>query len=253
MKKKALSYLKQSSPVVLTFMGAIGVVATAVITARAAPKALDVLKEREKEKGEPLEKLEAVKYAAPIYIPAALMGVSTIVCIFGANVLSRKNQASLISAYALLDESYKKYQKAAVQVYGEDADSKIKAEAAKETYITEDGRSLYEPDLDVESEKFLFYDYYSSRYFTSSIPAVINAQYHINRNLALKGEVTLNEFYEFLGLEEMEGGDEVGWNIDDLITGGILWLDFENRYIELDDGLRCCIISFMYDPEILYL
>lgn len=180
------------------------------------------------------------------------MGVSTIVCIFGANVLSRKNQASLISAYALLDESYKKYQKAAVQVYGEDADSKIKAEAAKETYITEDGRSLYEPDLD-ESEKFLFYDYYSSRYFTSSIPAVINAQYHINRNLALKGEVTLNEFYEFLGLEEMEGGDEVGWNIDDLITGGILWLDFENRYTELDDGLRCCIISFMYDPESLYL
>ena len=43
MKKKALSYLKRSSPVVLTFMGAIGVVATAVITARAAPKALDVL------------------------------------------------------------------------------------------------------------------------------------------------------------------------------------------------------------------
>ncbi|MCG5029675.1 DUF6353 family protein, partial [[Ruminococcus] torques] len=58
------------------------------------------------------------------------MGVSTIACIFGANALNQKKQASLMSAYVMLNESYKQYRKSAKTVYGEDADDKIHAEMA---------------------------------------------------------------------------------------------------------------------------
>ena len=83
--------------------------------------------------------------------------------------------------------------------------------------------------------------------------SVINAQYHINRNLTLRGYTSINEFYEFLGLGQIEGGDDLGWMLDDLMESGIMWLDFDNRYTELDDGLECCIISTLYgEPTLMY-
>lgn len=93
---------------VLTCLGSVGLVATTVLSIKATPKALQLIEEAKEEKGEELTKWEKVKVAGPKYIPTVLVGVSTLVCIFGANVLNKRQQASLISAYALLDESYKK-------------------------------------------------------------------------------------------------------------------------------------------------
>ena len=119
---------------------------------------------------------------------------------------------------------------------------------AKEEYVSADGLALYRPDLDRENEKILFYDMYSDRYFRATIPAVLNAEYHLNRNLVLRGDVTANEFYDFLGIDRIDYGDELIWSIEDLMENGIMWLDFENRYTRLDDGMECCIISCMTDP-----
>lgn len=240
-------YLKRSSPAILTCLGAIGVVATSVLAVKATPKAVDIIRAREGIDHEGNyygpTKLEVIQSCWKCYIPAALVGLSTIACIFGANVLNKRNQASLASAYALLSESYQQYRKAAKAVYGEDADSKIKAQMAKDTYVSADGYSVYSADMDLESERILCYDLFSKRYFTSTMAAVLNAQYHINRNLQLRGEVSINEFYEFLGIDKIENGDNIGWSIDEFIEGGTIWLDFDNRHTVLDDGLECCVIS----------
>ena len=45
----------------------------------------------------------------------------SIVCIFGANVLNKKWQASIASAYALLDSLYKDYKNKVKELYGDDA------------------------------------------------------------------------------------------------------------------------------------
>ncbi len=252
-------YLKQSSPTILTCLGAIGVVATSVLAVKATPKACQLLENERYERSYKTDKdsqyyqdlmpLEVIQLTWKCYIPAALVGLSTIACIFGANVLNKRNQASLASAYALLSESYQQYGKAAKTVYGEDADLKIKAQMAKDTYVSADGYSVYSSDLDSESEKILCYDLFSQRYFTSTMAAVLNAQYHINRNLQLRGEVSINEFYEFLGIDKIENGDNIGWSIDDFIEDGIIWLDFDNRHTVLDDGLECCVISALLNPN----
>jgi hypothetical protein len=191
-------------------------------------------------------KKEIIQLTWQCYIPAALVGLSTISCIFGANILNKRNQASLVSAYALLSESYQQYRKAAKTVYGDDADSKIKVQMAKDTYVSADGYSVYSSDLDTESEKILCYDLYSQRYFMSTMASVLNAQYHLNRNFSLRGDVSVNEFYEFLGIDKINCGDEIGWSMGD----GIMWLDFENSHVEMDDGMVCCVISALCDPVI---
>ena len=249
---KSTSYLRRSSPTILTCVSAVGVVATAVMAVRATPKAIILLEEAKDDKGEDLTKLEIVRTAGPVYIPAALIGLSTIACIIGIKVLSKRNQASLASAYALLSESYQRYRKAANTIYGDDADSKIVAQMAKEVYVHADGYSVYSPDLDADSEKILCYDLLSKRYFTTTMAAVINAQYHVNRNLCLRGYSSLNEFYEFLGIEKIEHGDDIGWSMNELMEGGIMWLDFDNCYTKMDDGMECCVISSLSDPNRFY-
>ena len=250
---KSKGYLKQSSPAILTCLGVIGVVATSVLAVKATPKAVDIIRAREGIDHEGNyygpTKLEVVQLTWKCYIPTALVGLSTIACIFGANVLNKRNQASLVSAYAMLRESYQQYKGAANTVYGEDADSKIKAQMTKDTYVSADGYSLYSADMDPESERILCYDLFSKRYFTSTMAAVLNAQYHINRNLCLRGDATVNEFYEFLGIDKIDCGDEIGWSMGELMEGGIMWLDFDNCRTKMDDDMECCVISALSEPN----
>lgn len=221
----------------------------ATITAvRATPKAIKMLKEAESEKGENLTKLEIIRAAGPTYIPSVLLGVSTIACIFGANTLNQKKQASLMSAYAMLNESYKQYRKAAKTVYGEDADDKIHAEMAKDALVStyDWGYQVYNMDMDSDSERLLFYDLASKKYFRTTMAAVLNAQYHVNRNLSIRGDCSLNEYLSFLGLDEVEGGDTIGWDICYMIEEmDCYWLDFDNYKTTLEDGLECIIIDTM--------
>jgi len=200
--------LIRSSPAILTFLGITGAIGTAIMAVNATPKALERIREdsRRNHGGNPeaFTKLEAVQSGWKYYIPSVLMGLSTIVCIAWISVMHKRNQAALASAYAMLNETYRQYRETAKKIYGNDSDARIQAEMAKEVYVSSDGLSVYDNDMESDNEKTLFYDMYSKRYFSSTIAAVLNAQYHINRNLQLRGYTTVNEFYDFLGLEEVE-------------------------------------------------
>lgn len=149
----------------LTCLGAAGVIGTAVLTAKATPKALRLLEEAKEEKGEDLTKLETVKLAGPAYIPAIAVGASTIACIFGANMLNRHMQASLMSAYALLENSYNRYRTKVLEMYGDEADESVKEAIAREV--------CEEIDEPLSEDKQLFLDFKTLRYFESTMSDVI--------------------------------------------------------------------------------
>jgi hypothetical protein len=245
-------FLRRNSSTILTCVGAAGVVGTAVMAVKATPKALTLIKEAEKEKGEKLTKLEVVKIAGPSYIPAVITGAATIACIFGSNVISKHQQASLMSAYALLDSSYKEYRNKVDELYGEEAGENIRAEIAKDKY-TGDGTLL-------EDDKELFYDFYSGRYFESTKEAVLWAQYETNRALFVNCAVGLNEYYDLLGLPTRSAYNEVGWacgQMEEMYWHP--WIEFEHEETVLDgdsddhEGLKCTIIYLPMEPVMGYL
>ena len=100
----------------------------------------------------------------------------------------------------------------------------------------------------------MFYDPISERYFESTIGKVLQAEYHLNRNFMFAGYISLNEFYEFLGIEETELGATVGWNS---CNGDIFWIDFNHSKAMVDDGLNgeieCYIIDMVFPPDNTYL
>lgn len=235
-------FLKRNASTILTCVGGVGVVATAVMSAKATPKALLLLDEAKKEKGEELTKFEKVKTASPAYIPAALVGVSTIACVFGANALNKRQQAALMSAYALLDNSYKEYKKKVTELYGENADKEVRAEIAKDKYVDE--------EFDFHDDgKQLYYDDYSGRYFEAKPEDLLRAENIVNRELAATAGVFLNEFYDAVGLERTDYGDYMGWSSCEMYdTCWSSWLEFYHEKVVMDDGLEVTIITFGMEP-----
>ena len=239
--RKTQGYLKRNGSTILTCVGSAGVVATTVMAVKATPKAWTRLELAQEEKGEELTKLEVVKVAGPAYIPTVLVGVSTIACIFGANVLNKRQQAALVSAYALLDSSYKDYKKKVEELYGEGANQYVKQEIAKDKY---------EPfEFEVDEDKVLFYDEYSGQYFHGNRNTLREAEYRLNRDLQLDGGVYLNEYFEAIGLEDTDYGDYLGWSIAQLgEMYWCTWLEFECQKVVMDDGLECHVISMPFEP-----
>ena len=229
-------FLRRNSPTILTFLGAAGVVATSIAAAKATPKAMALLKKTKEEKGEELTKLEIVKVAGPAYIPAVAIGASTIACIFGANALNKKTQASIMSAYALLDTSYKQYKSKVKELYGENSDRNVKKEIAKDKFK--------DNDIHINNEKILFFDFYSLRYFESTERLVLKAENRVNELLKLYGRASLNDFYESLGMPTAYTGYELWWNVQKCPS-----VEFTHDITTMDDGLECCVISMSVEPE----
>lgn len=234
-------FMKQNSATILTGIGGAGVIVTSVMAVKATPKALMLLEEAEKEKQEELTKLEKVKVAGPVYIPAIVIGVSTIACIFGANALNKRQQAAITSAYALVNSSYQEYKDKVKELYGKDANDEVKNEIAKDKYK--------EADIPKDDEKELFFDEFSGRFFRSTLEKVQRAQYEINRDLSFRDWATINEFYDYLDIPHVDAGDIIGWSTT--MNGEMYWqtwVDFSNVKMVDDDGLEYYIVRMFQEP-----
>lgn len=242
MYDKSRLYLRRASPTILCCVAAVGVVGTAIASVKVTPKAMKLLKDATDEKGEELSKAEIVITVAHLYIPAAAIGAGTIFCIFGANALNKHQQAQLMSAYALLKNYHKGYRDKLIELHGENIDIEIRNAMIRERC------DFHQLDSDAPDEKVIFYDEISGESVIRYEREVIDAEYHFNRNFTMRGYAFLNEFYEFLGMPVTEYGGTVGWSM----ASGIMWVDFEHRLIDNDDGGPACYsIDMVFSPEVL--
>lgn len=247
-----VTFLKRNSSTILSVTATVGVIATAVTAANAGPKAKELIAKTKAEKGEELTKSETFLVVAPVYIPTAVIGLSTIACLLGANVLNKHHQAALASAYALADGMYKEYRGKVRELLGEETDIRIQDAIVKEKCKEQ---RVYVPgyqSIDTSGETRLFYEPHRNGYFESTMEAVLNAEYHLNRNYSMRGYAELNEFYEFLGLEPITEGSILGWDCERLIEDyEATWIDFDNRIVTMEDGLEVCVIDMPIAPELI--
>lgn len=242
-------FVKKNSSTILTVLGAAGVVGTAVMAVKATPKAMELIELTEEEKGDELTKWETIQVAAPTYIPAILLGMGTITCIFGANMVNRSTQAALTSAYALLDQTHKEYKNKVKELYGEDEDKLIRAAVAKDHYDEEDQE---EYDEECEDGKTLFYDEYSKRYYRVTKETQLRAEYEINKMLSQAGGASLNDYYDLLEIDRQDYGEFMGWSaaqMSEMFWDA--WLYFHHTKVDMDDGIECYIVDFT-EPFIDY-
>lgn len=225
--------LRKASPTILSYVGAAGVLATIVEAVRATPEAIERIKydSRFNHDGDSYAytKLEAIRSAWKCYIPTALYGISTIACILGSNALNKRQQATLTSAYMLLNNTYKEISK-------KDEDGESRKAVVKEQNV--------HPTL-LDSEDALFYEFNHGDFFNRKQIDVLSAEYELNQKFISQGYACLNDFYDLIGLPKTPVGYELGW----CETDGYPWIDFEHELVELEDGMQCYLIH-LPDPPI---
>lgn len=258
--QKAGKAVKKAAPTILTCIGAVGVVATAVLAVKATPKALkrieDAQEAKNAENGEKLTRMETIGACATCYAPAAITGIATIGCILGANTLNKRQQAALTTAYAMLSRSYRDYQHSVKKVFGEEGHKKVlenlmveKTDPPQMIYGAATGAEFSLEGL--EEEKHLFYDMLSKRYFEATPSQVLMAEYHTNRDFAINGgEISVKEFYDFLGLSTPEDLKDLCWFVSDYYY----WIDFAHTKAMIDDGesgeIECWTIEMPFPPTL---
>lgn len=258
-------FIKKHSSAILTGMSIIGVGITTGLAINSTIKAVKIIEDKTVEltKHEKIyadnnpytvaippkfTKKDILYYTWKQYIPVAVSGLSTILCIIGVHNLNRRTQASLISAYALLDNTYKEYKKKIQEEYPDDP----KVVDFEHEII----KSKFDKNIQLDKNKQLFFDYQSMRYFESTLKEVKEAEQHLNDCLAEDGYVCLNEMYDFLELPKTPYGWQLGWSYiysDTIYSEDDIKLKFEYEPITMDDGLECTIITIKYPKTLEYL
>lgn len=243
-------WIKENAAALLSAAGAMGVAATAVLTAKAVPKADDAIWLARQEaiaRDERPTWRETVLPAVPAYLPAIAMGAGTIGCILGANALSRRQQAALTSAYAALEAAFQTYRERAAMLGGSELDRAIADADERERADREDDNPPWD-----ETQTFYLSCAEKPIFFERTMEEIMAAEYCINRNFVLRGNVTLNELLAFLRLEPVEDGENIGWDqyIGESLYG-YSWIDFVHRHYTTDDGLTICAIDTPFPPHSL--
>lgn len=254
--KTCAKFLRKHGGTILAVAASVGVVATAIETGRATTKAQHIL-EVDKEltkfnedefgvtEGPPTKK-QIVLMCWKAYVPAAILGGGTIACILGSNALNKKQIASLTAAYMALGKTYQEYRRQVAEHVG----------AEQEQEIWKNAHADDEDCVKMKSEeKLLCYEPISKRYFHATETELMDAFYNVNRNFALNGEVSLNDFYSFLpGLDFIPEGDMLGWCAEYLSNEWeYYWIDFNYARQTTDDGLEVYYVTAFQEPIKEYL
>ena len=234
-------FWKKRGSTVLTCVGAVGVIGTAVMAAKATPKAIKLIEMEERAKGSKLTVWEKVKTVGPAYIPTAMVCATTIGCMFGAQGMNKRSQVALMSLYTVADRSYKEYKEKVSEMYGEEANHKIMKAIANDHYTMDNNPAP-------RNGQAKFMDFHSLQIFDSTLETIETAEKIINNLLRTRGYVFLNEYYSTLGLPCIDEDYENGWSLANLQSNNIDWLEFIVEESRTEDGEGYYIISMSAPP-----
>lgn len=243
--KNLKTSIEKHTPEILMGFGIAGMITAIIVAVRSTPKAIKLIEEKKQETGS--EKLtigETVKTAWKCYIPTAALAATSTVCLIGSSKVNLRRNAALATAYKIAETAHREYRDKVIETIGEKKETAIKDKIAKdkvdnnpsrncEIYITNNGNTLC-------------YDVLSGRYFRTNIDKIKKVENELNRRMLLENYISLNDFYDELGLKHTKMGDDLGWKVEN----GYLDLSFSSQLTEDDEP--CLVIDYGVEPKYDY-
>lgn len=237
------NFFKHNSPTILTAVGCVGVGITAIMAARDTVKAI---KRINYERGYQLKEFntkEKIKIATPCYIPTVLTGLSTMLCICGANKLNKNMQKSLTSAYVLLDQSYKEYRNSVREVHGDEGDIEVIKNISNKKVA----------ELNIDGNDDIFFDFFSLQFFNSSLPRIYEAEKAANEILQSHGYISLKTVYSLIGEDIIGTDDLLGWSLGAGEVYDYDRVELNTHEMIREDGTKYYVLDFGTSPTEDYL
>lgn len=249
--------IEQHSPELLVGIGIASMATTVVLAVKATPTALSILEDAAAKKDdrsrtrlsiEDLPKMFTAKEIFTLtwkyYIPSAVTFTTGVGCLIGASSVNARRNAVLATAYTLSETALKEYKDKVVETIGEKKEHVIRDAIAKD-HIEKNPVSNNQVIVTGKG-KTRCYDHLSGRYFESDADRIKKAENELNRQIITDMYVSLNEFYDMLGLSPVGLGEELGWNID----SGDIEIYFS---AQLDDEENpCLVLNYSVAPKYDY-
>lgn len=237
--------IEKHTPEILMGFGIAGMITAIVVAVKDTPKAVKLIEEKKAEKGsDKLTVGETIKTAWKCYIPTTVIAATSTACLIGSSKINLKRNAVLATAYKIAESAHREYRDKVIETFGEKKEKAVKDKIAKdkidsnpsrncEIYITNNGNTLC-------------YDVLSGRYFRTNIDKIKKVENELNRRMLIEGYISLNDFYDEIGLKQTKMGDELGWKIE----CGYLNLSFSSQLTEEDEP--CLVVDYGVEPKYDY-
>lgn len=223
-------FLESNKPAVMTGAAMGGAI---LLTGSSAKAAVNIYKI--KDDIADLPTMEKAKAVIPLCVETAIILLFVEIMIFGANHENAKRIASLAGAWSISESQLKEYREKAEEVVGTKKANQIeeaifKDYAAKENitnariYDTGYGTTLYK---DLSTGRL----FYSDRGFLDAVVNDLNNELNSNGPASANPYlyfVTKNDLYRRWGLEEVDGGNDMGWNS---FSGNLIEVDIKPVYL----------------------
>jgi Family of unknown function (DUF6353) len=256
-------FIKTNKSTILTAVGVLGTISTAVLTGRATVLAYDRVRDeyaaREYEAREELMKTHGPDFDVRSveiqmmnmwdkfrlcwvdYIPPVGVGAATIVAIIFANKVEAHKAAAMAAAYGVSERAFEEYKAKVAEKLGEKRELAIRDEIAQDR-VSKDPPVTREVIM-TDGGKVLCKDNLTGRYFESSTEAIRRAENKINQEIIQHNFASLSQFYDLIGLPATRYSDEVGWNS---FNGKLLEVTFSTTLTQ--DEKPCLLIDFTIGP-----
>jgi hypothetical protein len=219
------------APEILTGLGCGGFITSLVLTAKAAPKAE---KHIEEAGAETLK--EKAKACYKDYVPAGITAAASVGCVVAGATVGHKRYASLATAAGLTEAAFSEYRESVKEIVGPEKEQEV-AEHVKHK-VENRGEST---TMVLGNGKIPCLDASSGRYFQSSAIELRKIENDLNRELNDSCYISLNDFYDAIGLPNTNVGEEIGWSSNDRI-------DLELSSGMTPDEVPCLVVDFLKRP-----
>lgn len=217
MASRVAKFASDNSPAILTAIGVVGTLTTAVLTGKAAFRAAQILDDRETEiirdNEDPLNSREKVYLTWKLFIPPVVVGGLTIASIIGSNRIEARRASALVAAYALSERAFDEYKNKIVEKMGERKEIAVRDEIAQDR-ITRNPPSAELMAWEEDGKSQLCCDLFTGRYFLGSVEGIRRAENDINFQIIGSNYASVSDFYERVGLARTSMSDDFGWNLD---------------------------------------
>jgi hypothetical protein len=246
--RSARNLIADNSPIILTATAAAGVVGTAVLAAKGAFVAQPLLYQARyeiwltsantKEEDVVLDARTTLRAAWRAFLPAALAGAGTIAAVIGAHAIQSRRSAAFVAALSISERAFAEYREQTLEQLGPKEERKIRDAVAQDRASKTPGAS----EVIIATDKTLFLDSATQRYFTSDMESVRQAEIAINHQIIHSMYASYNDFCELIGLSPTSIGDELGWNTDKL-------LDVQFSAAIGENNRPCIVIDYEFSTK----
>lgn len=158
---------------------------------------------------------DVVKTVWKCYIPTAATGATSMICLIGSGRAAYRRSALLTSAVKMGETAFTEFRQSVEETVDEKTMSNIKQKVAKKQLEKNPANDFTEIIITGKGDT-LCLDATTGRYFASDRESIRQAQNNMNEMLyhGFGQYLSLNDFYDEIGLPHTDIGDMLGWNIE---------------------------------------